>query len=238
MVTRLLPLTLDAIEVNRRGKRLVGPISLTLGGEGITIVMGPNGSGKTTLLRAMHGLERTSAGRITWSCPVDEARAAQAFVFQTPILMRRSVLDCIAFPLRLANVPRAVARKRAAAFGSDLGLGEALDRPAQGLSGGERQKLALARALVCDPALLFLDEPCANLDGRSTREIEEILRSARTGGTRIVMSTHDVGQARRLADDVLFIYQGRLHEAGTAMDFFTQPKSPEARAYIKGDLLP
>lgn len=233
----VLPLELAGVTVHRRGKRLLGPVSLRLEGQGITIVLGPNGSGKTTLLQAMHGLARISGGSIRWAVPEVAARSRQALVFQTPILMRRSVRDCIAYPLRLDGWSRQAARESAAAVAARLGLGALLDRPAGVLSGGERQKMALARALIRAPEVLFLDEPCANLDGRSTRDIEAILREVRAGGTRIVMSTHDIGQARRLADEVLFIHDGRLHEAGRSPAIFDAPGTAELEAYLKGDLL-
>lgn len=238
MVSPILPLTLEAVELRRGGRVILGPVSLRLDGEGITMVIGPNGSGKTSLLRTMHGLERISRGRLTWQGAPDQARRAQAFVFQAPILMRRSVIDNIAYPLRLDRLGRTMARAQARDMALRVGLDGSLERPAQVLSGGERQKMALARALIRAPEVLFLDEPCANLDGRATRAIEAILLEARADGTRIVMSTHDLGQARRLADDVIFLYQGRVHEAGPKATLLSAPQTPEARAFLNGDLLP
>jgi tungstate transport system ATP-binding protein len=238
MVSGALPLVLDAVELRRGGRRILGPISLTLDGEGITVLLGPNGAGKTSLLRAMHGLERINRGRVIWQGTAEDIRARQAFVFQAPVLMRRTVAECIAYPLRLDGVPRREARARAAEIAARVGLAAALERPAQVLSGGEKQKLAIARALIRGPEVLFLDEPCANLDPRAMREIEAILTAARDQGTRIVMSTHNVGQARRLADDVLFLHEGRLHETGPRDAFFAAPKTAEALAHINGDLLP
>jgi tungstate transport system ATP-binding protein len=237
MVSPILPLVLEDLELRRQGKRILGPVSLTLGGEGITVVMGPNGAGKTSLLRAMHGLERINQGRVVWQGGAEEVRARQAFVFQTPVLMRRSVLDCIAYPLILDGMARKEARARAEAEARAVGLDVTLTAPASVLSGGERQKMALARALIRAPEVLFLDEPCANLDLHSMREIEAILTAARDRGTRIVMSTHNVGQARRLAGDILFLFDGRLHEADSGDAFFAGPGTPEAKAHINGDLL-
>ncbi len=230
-------IVLDKVELRRGGRVIVGPISLTMGGTGITMAMGPNGAGKTTLLRALHGLERVSAGQIHWADQARALRERQAFVFQTPILMRRSVLDCIAYPLRLRGVRRGEARARAALCAEQVGLRGNLRKDANFLSGGEKQKMALARALIMDPALLFLDEPSANLDGRSTREIEEILANIRAGGTRIVMSTHDIGQARRLADDVVFLHDGKLVEQAPSAAFFDAPQSKQANAYLQGDIV-
>lgn len=237
MVRSILPLQVEEISLRRGGRVILGPLSWVLQGAGITILMGPNGSGKTSFLRAMHGLERVNEGRLQWGAPLDVVRARQSFVFQAPILMRRSVVDCIAYPLLLDGVPRAAARHLASEAATRVGLGGLLDQPAQVISGGEKQKLALARALVRGPELLFLDEPCANLDGQSTREIEAILCDARDAGTRIVMSTHNLGQARRLADDALFLYKGQLVESGPKSTLLETPTSPEMTAFINGDLL-
>ncbi|SLN29408.1 Arginine transport ATP-binding protein ArtM [Pseudoruegeria aquimaris] len=237
MVAPILPLTLSAAIVKRQGRRLIGPVDCTIEAAGTTIVMGPNGSGKTTLLRLMHGLERAREGRVAWAVDEPATRAHQAYVFQTPIMMRRSVVECIAYPLLTHGTGRREARARAEEWAARVGLGDALGRMATVLSGGEKQKLALARALIRRPQVLFLDEPCANLDGRATREIESILAEARADGVRIVMSTHDMGQARRLADDVLFLLNGRIHEAAMAWPFFAEPATPEARAFLKGDIV-
>lgn len=237
MVTALFPMQATAIESRRRGQRLVGPIDLTLGGQGATVVIGPNGAGKTTLLQLLHGTARLSAGQINWACTTEEARHHQGFVFQRPVMLRRTVLENLIYPLRLRGVPKDKARKAAREWAARVGLEPLLGRAAPVLSGGEQQKLALARALICKPKLLFLDEPCAALDGRATREIEMILQTAKANGTRLILSTHDLGQARRLADDVLFLVGGRIHEAGRADTFFNQPETEEARAFLRGDIV-
>ncbi len=233
----LFPLRLENVSITRRGKRLIGPVDFELGATGCTIVIGPNGAGKTTLLRTMHGLERISDGRAKWQAPLAEARRRQAFVFQRPVLLRRSVIDNVAYPLRIHGTRRAEALKQAAIWLERVGLADAAQRPADVLSGGERQKLALGRALIRKPDIVFLDEPCASLDGRSIREIEEILLAARAEGTRLVMSTHNMGQAERLADDVLFVHNGMIAEAAAASTFFAGPANPVARAFIKGEIV-
>jgi tungstate transport system ATP-binding protein len=238
VVAPILPLRAENIRVARGGKTLLGPLSLEITGEGVTIVLGPNGSGKTTLLRALHGLERLREGAVRWAVPEPETRSQQAFVFQAPILMRRSVVDSIAYPLLLDGLRNDEARDRAADAAEAVGLGDRLALQAMDLSGGEKQKLAIARALVRRPQILFLDEPCANLDGRATRDIEAILAKVREQGTRIVMSTHNVGQARRMADEAVFLFDGRMIDGGKASDFFDNPQTPEARAHLQGDLLP
>jgi len=233
----ILPLNLIGARAKIRGKTIVGPIDLTISEQGFTVVMGPNGSGKTTLLRLMHGLQRVSAGAVKWNLADNVARARQAYVFQTPIMMRRYVVDSIAYPLRLRGVDKKQACSTASHWARKFGLGHALDRPAPVLSGGEKQKLSLARALIIEPDILFLDEPCANLDGRAMREIETILIAAQASGTRIVMATHDMGQARRLASDIVFMYGGEVHESGDAHSFFNSPGTQKAAAFINGDIV-
>jgi tungstate transport system ATP-binding protein len=236
-VSNLFPLTVRAAQTSRRGKVLVGPIDLDLEGEGTTVVMGPNGSGKTTLLRLLHGIARKTGGTIDWACSNQEACLHQAFVFQHPILLRRSVVDNIAYPLRIRGVSKADAYDQAVDWARRIGLNDMLDRSASVLSGGEQQKLALARAMITNPKVLFLDEPSASLDGRATREIEDILQNARKSGTRLILSTHDFGQARRLADEVIFLLHGRVLEHSSASAFFDSPQTSQARAFLNGDIV-
>ena len=233
-MSALFPLRGSGAKSSRRGNVLVGPVDLELSGAGTTVVIGPNGSGKTSLLAMLHGTNRLNAGRIDWAVPQDEARAQQAFVFQRPVLLRRSVIQNIAYPLMMT---RKTALNRATEWSERVGRSAMLDRSAQSLSGGEQQKLALARAMIGDPQLLFLDEPCAALDGRATREIEAILQSVAAGGTDLIMTTHDLGQAQRLAQDVVFMLHGKVHECTSAKEFFTAPKTNAARAFLRGDIV-
>lgn len=237
MVDRILPMKMQGAVVKRRSKTLLGPVDLDISAAGFTIVLGPNGSGKTTLLRALHGLERLSSGHIHWQMPLAAAQLHQAFVFQTPVMMRRSVRDNLSYPLCLHGVNKEVAETTVDDWAARIGLTHALDQPAPQLSGGEKQKLALARALIRTPQIIFLDEPCASLDGRATREIEAILKDAQAAGTRIVMATHDIGQARRLAEDVAFMMHGMIAETGPADAFFAGPATPQAVALLKGDIV-
>ncbi len=236
-MTAPMTISLTDAKVVRRGKTILDVAAFTLDGAGLSIVLGPNGSGKTTLLKVLHGVARLSEGTLDWSVPEDAARRAQAYVFQSPVMLRRNVRQNLAYPLQLLKRPKAEIAVKVADWAARIGLADALDRPAPRLSGGEKQKLALGRALIRQPQVLFLDEPCANLDGRSTREIEALLREAHASGTRIIMSTHDLGQARRLATDVLFLLNGRIHEHGAAMDIFAAPKRAETRAFFQGDIV-
>lgn len=236
-MVELFPVILRGATARRRGKTIVGPIDLELGDHGTVVVIGPNGSGKTSLLSMLHGTARLSHGEIRWACSVNNAHAAQAFVFQRPVMLRRSVLDNIAYPLWVRHVPKSKAQSQAEEWAERIGLSEMLDRPAQVLSGGEQQKLAVARSLITSPKLLFLDEPCAALDGRSMREIEDLLQEAKSAGTRLMLATHDMGQARRLADEVLFMLGGVVHERGSGVEFFTRPQTLAARAFLNGDIV-
>ncbi len=233
----IFPLTLQGATVQRRGRVLLGPMDLQLRAGGFTVVLGPNGAGKTTLLRVMHGVERLSAGSAGWAVTDRAAREKQSFVFQTPILLRRSVAENLTYPLRLKRRGRAECQAQALNWATRIGLQDALSLPARRLSGGEKQKLALARALITDPDVLFLDEPTANLDGRSKREIEVLLQAAHAGGTTIVMATHDLGQARRLARDVVFLLRGQIQDQGPASALFDGARSAEFTRFIQGDIV-
>ncbi|WP_371229688.1 ABC transporter ATP-binding protein [Roseovarius sp. 2305UL8-3] len=237
MVSELFPLSVKGALTRRRGKVLVGPVDLELDGQGICVILGPNGSGKTSLLRMLHGIARLHDGTIRWACDTKTARNAQAFVFQQPVMLRRSVVDNLVYPLQMHGMARDQAISMAKDWAARAGLSDMLDRSATVLSGGEKQKVALARALIQNPSLVFLDEPSASLDGRATREIEEILLGCSAAGTRLIMSTHDLGQARRLANRVVFLLNGSVHETGPADSFFDGPKTPEARAFLNGDIV-
>jgi tungstate transport system ATP-binding protein len=158
-------------------------------------------------------------------------------VFQRPVMLRRTVEENLIYPLRIRGVSSADARDRAHDWAGRVGLEGMMTRTAPSLSGGEQQKLALARALITDPKVVFLDEPCASLDGRAMREIEDILAAASADGTRLIMSTHDMGQARRLADDVVFLLHGKVHERTDAANFFLTPRTPQGRAFLRGDIV-
>lgn len=232
-----LSVKLTDLTIERRGNTILGPVDLELGSEGFTIVLGPNGAGKTTLLKVLHGVERITRGSVEWSISPKESREAQSYVFQSPIMLRRTVAQNLAYPLKIRGVRKADIELRVREWAVRIGLADAVDRPAPRLSGGEKQKLALGRALILQPKVLFLDEPCANLDGRSTRDIEDLLLRANKDGTRIIMATHDLGQCRRLASDVVFLLNGKIHEIGTAEDFMTSPMTPEAGSFLQGDIL-
>jgi tungstate transport system ATP-binding protein len=230
----ILPLRAEGLGFVAGGVTILSDVSLTLAAGAPSLIIGPNGAGKSVLLRLLHGLLRPSAGRLDWA---GDAARRQAMVFQRPVLLRRSVLANAVYPLRLAGVPAAEREERAYAALGMVGLAAQADHPARRLSGGQQQRLALARAAALAPEVLFLDEPCASLDPAATRAVEEIVATLAARGTKIVMTTHDLGQARRLAGEVLFLNRGRLREQTPAATFFTEPATPDAAAFLRGDLV-
>ena len=230
-----LPLRAEGLGFAAGGVEIIRGLDLLLEPGAPTLILGPNGAGKSVLLRLLHGLLRPTAGTLRWSLPDAEARRRQAMVFQRPVMLRRSARANVAYPLHLAGTPGAEAAAQAAL--ERVGLAALADRPARLLSGGEQQRLALARAWALAPEVLFLDEPTAALDPAATRQVEEIVAAIATGGTKVVMTTHDLGQARRLAGDVLLLLQGRINARAPAETFFRDPPTPEAAAFLRGDLL-
>ncbi len=209
---------------------IVRDLDLTFGPGGPTVLLGPNGSGKSTLIRLAMGLVAPTSGRIGWGGR-DAPGERLAMVFQRPVMLRRTAG---------ANVAYALSRRddaRIAELLGRVGLAHLGERPARKLSGGEQQRLALARALARDPEILFLDEPTASLDPAATKAVEDIVRSVAASGVKIVMATHDIGQARRLAGDIVFLVRGRLAGRAAATQFFHAPATAEAAAFLRGDLL-
>ena len=230
----LLPLSVRDLTLRLGGAAVLDGVTFDLGPGGCTVVMGPNGAGKSLLLKLLHGLMAPTSGRIDWAGQAAQAvTARQSLVFQRPVLLRRSVAANIDFVLRARGRERA----RRDALLDHVGLVHKAAQPARLLSGGEAQRLALARALATDPEVLFLDEPTASLDPASVLAIEAIVAAARDRGTRIVFVTHDMGQARRMADDVLFLHRGRVDEHTPATAFFPAPRSAAARAYLNGEIV-
>jgi tungstate transport system ATP-binding protein len=232
----ILPLRLEGLGFSAGGRQLIGGLYLTVQPGRRLVVLGPNGAGKSLLLRLCHGLLEPSAGRVAWALPGAMPRA-QGMVFQRPVLLRRSVRGNLEHALALAGLTRERRRRRCEAALARFGLEPLAGQAARRLSGGEQQRLAMARAWALRPQVLFLDEPCAQLDPAATGQIEAIVRGFGEDGTTVVMTTHDLAQARRLADDVAFLYRGRLLEAGPARAFFAGPRSAEARAFLTGELL-
>jgi tungstate transport system ATP-binding protein len=233
----ILPLVLGNVSFVARGKVIVDSISCEIGAGARTIIVGPNGAGKSVLMRLCHGLLAPTSGKVEWRGSAGAGiRRRQAMVFQRPVMLRRSALANLEYALALNDVPRGERTRLARDAIERVGLLHLADRPARVLSGGEQQRLALARVWALRPEVLFLDEPTASLDPTATREIEAAIDAIHASGTKIVMTTHNLGQARRLADDILFLHQGRMAERAPAERFFTAPATAEAAAFIKGEL--
>jgi tungstate transport system ATP-binding protein len=235
----LLPLELRRVTYEVNGKRVIDDLDLAIEEPGITVIMGPNGAGKSVLLRLMHGLIAPTAGEVLWAGKRLDRELArrQAMVFQKPVLLRRSAAANIRHALGLRGIART---DRAIRVGDALklaGLETRAATPARVLSGGEQQRLCLARALSLEPDILLLDEPTASLDPASTLAIEELLVDAQRRGIKIIVVTHDVGQARRLAREILFLHHGRIVEHQDAKSFFDAPHSETARAFLAGGLV-
>jgi len=234
----ILPLKLDGVWYRgREGIPLIKDFNLELQAGSRTMIIGPNGAGKSLLLRLCHGLLKPSEGRIDWA--VDHAHAAQsqAMVFQRPVMLRRTARANIDYALALRHLAKSTRADIINDVLQKTGLTRQADAPAQVLSFGEQQRLAIARAWALKPQILFLDEPTASLDPSATHQIEELIERLHEQGTKIVMTTHDLGQARRLGDEVLFLHRGRLLEQAPAETFFDHPQNDLAQAFVKGELL-
>jgi len=237
MSSSILPLTLDNVAYASNGQRIIAGVSLSIEAGPSTVILGANGAGKSVLMRLMHGLLRPTAGRVRWS-EADPAslRRRQAMVFQRPVMLRRSALANVVYALQLAGVPSGEREAQARAALDEVGLRHLAQRPARVLSGGEQQRLALARAWALHPEVLFLDEPTANLDPSAAREIETVIKAFDAAGTKIVMATHNLGQARRLGDEVIYLQAGCVLERAPIEQFFARPATAEAAAFVKGEL--
>jgi tungstate transport system ATP-binding protein len=230
----ILPLTVEGLTFEAGGAILISDLGFVVPRGGLTVLIGPNGSGKSLTLRLCHGLIRPTGGRVAFA---SAAPRRHAMVFQKPVMLRRSAEANIVHALAAAGIGRRDRGDLARAAIARFGLGDLAGRPARLLSGGEQQRLAIARAWALKPELLFLDEPTSQLDPGATRQIEAMLVALKAEGVTLVMATHDLGQARRLADRVLFLHRGRLIEQAPAETFFAQPATAEARAFVAGDLL-
>lgn len=231
-----LPITFNGVSLVAGASSILDSISLTINAGAPTIVIGPNGAGKTTLLRMAMGLVASTIGCVSWAGH-DAPPERQAFVFQRPVMLRRSAANNLRYALKVAGITRDAHERRIAELLRLVGLEGIADRSARRLSGGEQQRLAIARALARDPAVLFLDEPTASLDPAATKAVEEVIRTVAARGIKVVMSTHDLGEARRLAGDVVMMHRGRVIEAGPAATFFTAPRTTEAATFLAGELL-
>ena len=233
----LLPLVARGVKFGINGRQIIKDVSFWIGSSGRTVILGPNGAGKSVMLRLCHGLLQPSSGEIRWGdLSIAAAREQQAMASQHPVLLRRTVRDNLLHVLRVKGVPRSERQALVDAALEQAGLAGLGARAARTLSGGQQQRLAIARALVLKPKVLLLDEPTTNLDPAAARGVEELIGAIGAAGTKILMTTHDIAQARRLAADVMFLNDGRLLEHAPAAEFFTSPKDPVAAGFLAGEL--
>lgn len=239
--SRALPLHVSNLCYAVDDNPLIKQLNFTIEPEGITAIMGPNGAGKSLTLRLLHGLIKPTSGSIRWgnteSKSVNKA-PEQAMVFQKPVLLRRSVIENLTYALKVKNITDKTTQIqliKQALKRSDLASKDST--PARRLSGGEQQKLAMARALMTKPAILFLDEPTSSLDPNATLAIENLVKEAASEGTKIILVTHDIGQAKRLATNILFLNNGQLEESGPTEQLLSHPKSIPAHQYFRGEIV-
>ncbi len=232
-----LPIDFTDVAVHIGPTRLLERVSLSIGAGAPTLIIGPNGSGKTTLLRTAMGLLGPTRGRVTWASQAAAPLEGMAIVFQRPVMLRRSCAGNIRYALAAAGMSEANRKARSAELLTLVGLERLAERPARRLSGGEQQRLALARALARRPRVLFLDEPTSSLDPAATLEIENLVRTISAQGVKVVMTTHDLGEARRIAGEIVLLNKGRVVEQTPCDAFFAAPRSVDGQRFIKGDLL-
>ncbi len=236
----ILPLALEGVSFEAGGKRLIKDVTCRFEAGPRTVVIGANGAGKSLLLRLCHGLVGPSAGRVAWRGAEETGvnpAPHQAMVFQRPVMLRRSVAANVDYALSLKGIPRAERAERVARALARTGLKGRARHPARVLSVGEQQRLALTRAWALDPQVLFLDEPTASLDPVAALAVENVINAIHKAGTRVIMTTHDLGQARRMGDEIMFLHRGRILERAGAKTFFTAPENDLAQAFIRGELV-
>lgn len=232
-----LPLMLEDVSLLAREVTILDRVRLTFSAGAPTMLVGPNGSGKSSLMRVAMGLVPPTSGRVTYGGRTGVPPTRRAIVFQRPVMLRRSASANLVYALAAAGVPRSERSAAAQELLDRVGLGGLSERPARRMSGGEQQRLAIARALAKQPEILFLDEPTASLDPAATKATEDIIRTIAAQGIKIVMATHDLGEARRLGGEIVLMNKGRVVEVADTQTFFTTPATDAARRFVAGELL-
>ena len=235
MAEAMLPLDARGLGIRFGDVQALRDVDLAIEAGRRIAVLGANGSGKSVLLRTLHGLLVPTTGTITFAGRAERPRS-QAMVFQRPVMLRRTALANVEYALGLNGTPAAGREQLARRAIARVGLSHIARRQARALSGGEQQRIALARAWALEPALLFLDEPTSSLDPAAAGEVERIVQEIHAAGTTVVMTTHNLGLARRFADEIFFLDAGRLTEVTPAERFFSAPASREAALFLAGEL--
>lgn len=233
------PVVGENLLIERAGRRLLTVPMVRLGDYACTSIVGPNGAGKSLLVRTLCALQRADEGKVWWGehAPDQARRHRVGLLLQRPVLLMRSALENVSYALRIAGSSQRLARQQAEAALQVAGLTTIMHSPAARLSGGEQQRLALARALALKPDMLFMDESTAHVDQASTLAIEQQLKEAMDAGLRLVLISHDVGQVQRLADEIVLMHNGEIVEQNGREAFFEHSINPVTRKWLNGDLL-
>lgn len=232
-------LQLTEIKKYYKSVKALNSVSLEMQGDRIIVLLGVNGAGKTTLMRIMAGLENPDSGKYLFNHQSIDAKALRqvsTLVFQKTAMFSMNVYDNLAFGLKIRDGPKEEIPKKVAEALHAVRLSGFEKRRAKKLSGGEQQRIALARAFLLDSQVLLLDEPTANLDPNSATIIEKAIISKKSSQRIIVMATHNLSQARRMADEIVHIYNGDVVEVAKPQEFFENPASEITRKFINGEL--
>lgn len=235
----ILPLKLNDICYSAGNRRLIKNITCQFEAGHRYCIIGPNGAGKTLLLRLCHGLLKPESGSVTWQGALGKLATSQhqSMVFQSPVMLRRSAWDNIDYALSVHGITKSQRKIRIEEVLARTGLDHIAKRSARLLSLGQQQRLAIARAWALNPQVLFMDEPTASLDPPAAHSIEELIHEIAASGVSIIMTTHDLGQAKRIAQEIIFMFRGRIKEQAPSDIFFNNPQNDLAQAFLNGQLL-
>ena len=235
---KFLPLIAENISYEVKNKKLIRDVNLEINSTGSTIILGHNGSGKSLLLKLLHGVITPNSGKVTWNNNTPSTQQYwRTYLLQTPTFFKQTVQYNIEFVLRIAGIPANEHESRCQQALNICGLANMNQRNTHSLSGGELQKLSLARAWVLEPNVVLLDEPTVALDPPSVIGFEKIIHQFKQSNTKVIMTTHDLAQAKRLADEIVFIDAGKVIEQSPAKKFFLGPQSIQAQNFISGNLI-
>ena len=230
-----LPIYIKDLSLILDERKILSSLNLSINSDDVTVIMGPNGAGKSIFLKILNGILTPTSGCITWNNKkqFSDTLNTQAFVFQKPILLRRSVIANLDYMDSVLGNKKRISKDRLLKI---VQLQKQKNQPARMLSLGEQQRLSLIRSLMLRPNLLLLDEPTANLDPASTKIIEDIILNLKMMGIKIIFVTHNILQAKRIADDIIFLNEGKMVEHLNKQEFFSNSKSIEVQNYLNGIL--
>ena len=230
-----LPIYIKDLSLILDERKILSSLNLSINSDDVTVIMGPNGAGKSIFLKILNGILTPTSGFITWNNKkqFSDTINTQAFVFQKPILLRRSVIANLDYMDSVLGYKKKISKDRLLEI---VQLKKQKNQPARMLSLGEQQRLSLIRSLMLRPNLLLLDEPTANLDPASTKIIEDIILNLKMMGIKIIFVTHNILQAKRIADEIIFLNEGKMVEHLNKQEFFSNSKSIEVQNYLNGIL--